>query len=93
MNLKTKGWYNPGLATAVFLHLPIGIYYLTYLSQHQLGTGWDYLWGLLGVIGLFAGMVVGPVQALKDRNTPYALNLEEMNRFHMLDKLKARGII
>lgn len=28
MNIKSKGWYNSGLATAVLLHLPIGIRYI-----------------------------------------------------------------
>jgi len=93
MNIKTKGWYNPGLATALFLHLPIGIYYIVYLNQHQLASGWDYLWGTLGVIGIMLVTVIAPVQGLKDRNTRYALTEEEMNRFGMLDKLTARGVI
>jgi len=93
MNIKAKGWYNPGLATAIFLHLPIGIYYIAYVTQHQLISGWDYLWAALGLVAIFALTVVLPVQGLKNRNTPYVLSQEEMNRFHMLDKLKARGVI
>lgn len=93
MNIKTKGWYNPGLATAVILHLPIGIWYIVYITQHGLVSGWDYLWGAFGVIGIFAFTVILPVQGLKDRTTRYVLSEEEMNRFGMLDKLKARGVI
>lgn len=93
MNIRTKGWYNPGLATAVLLHLPIGIWYIVYISQHGLGAGWDYLWGAVGVVGIFALTVILPVQGLKDRNTRFALSEEEMNRFGMVDKLRARGVI
>ncbi|WP_294981220.1 hypothetical protein [uncultured Microbacterium sp.] len=48
---------------------------------------------MLGVVGIFVVTVIAPVQGLKNRNTRYVLSEEEMNRFHMLDKLKARGVV
>lgn len=45
------------------------------------------------MVAIFALTVIVPVQGLKDRGTTYVLSDEELNRFHMLDKLKARGII
>jgi hypothetical protein len=93
MNIRTRGWYNPGLVTAVLLHLPIGICYIVHITQHGLGSGWDYLWGALGLVAIFALTVIAPVQGLKDRSTRWVISEEEMNRFHMLDKLTARGVI
>lgn len=36
MNIKTKGWYNPGMATSLLLFLPIGGYYIAHVTQHGL---------------------------------------------------------
>lgn len=93
MNLKTRGWYNPGLATALFLHLPIGIAYLLAVSDLGLASGRDYVGAAVGLVAIVALTVVAPVQALKDRDTHHVLTEEEMNRFHVRDKLVARGVI
>lgn len=63
------------------------------LTQVAPASGWGYLGGFVGMIGVLALAVVAPVQGLKNRDTPYALTEDEMNRFHMLDKLAARGVI
>jgi len=93
MNIKSKGWYNPGLATAIFLFLPIGIYYIVYVTQHDLISGGDWLWGALALV-VAAALGLGiPLVGLKNRNSKYAFTSEQLNRFHMLDKLKQRGVI
>jgi hypothetical protein len=45
MNVKGRKLYNPGLAAVIFLHVPIGIYYIRYVTQHGLVTRMDYIWG------------------------------------------------
>ncbi|AGP29932.1 HXXEE domain-containing protein [Corynebacterium terpenotabidum] len=93
MNIKSKGWYNPGLATAVFLHLPIGIYYIAHVHSENLIVGTDYLWGAIAFVVAIALTVVLPVQGTKKRDNVYPFTPEELNKFHMLDKLKSRGVI
>ena len=41
---------QPGLATALALHLPIGIYYIVFVNTAHLVRGSDYLYGALGFI-------------------------------------------
>ncbi|MCD8213843.1 MAG: HXXEE domain-containing protein [Campylobacter sp.] len=63
--------YNPGLGSIVFLHTPLLVYYIYYVSSHGLATTSDYV---IGFIGSFAALVVLwiiPVATLKDRNSPY----------------------
>lgn len=93
MNIRSKGWYNPGLATAVLLHLPIGIYYISYVSTHGSIASGDWLLGALGFIVATAVLVVLPVQGLKDRQSPYPFTYDEHNALHLRDKLIARGVI
>lgn len=42
MNRALKTWYNPGLASVVFLFVPINIYYITYVINNNLVNGWDW---------------------------------------------------
>lgn len=50
MNRALKTWYNPGLASVVFLFVPISIYYITYVINNNLVNGWDWF---LGIVNYF----------------------------------------
>ena len=43
MNIKLKTWYNPGLATTVFLFVPLGAFFISYATSYSLLTGMDWL--------------------------------------------------
>ena len=44
VNNKMLGtYYNAGLATVVFGHLPIAIIYIIYIHTHNLVSFWDYV--------------------------------------------------
>ena len=89
INRKFHSLYNPGLAVVVFMHIPIGIYYIWYAVSHRLITWWDWP---LAALWLAAGAVVGvalPVTSwFADKNTPYAFSKAEMGRFHVAEKMK-----
>ena len=86
VNLKMKTWYNPGLAAVVFLHWPIGIYYIWYVYTNRLIQPSDWLWGI-GMTILVAIVIVNlPVRLLKDKNTSYIFATEEMERFKVAGK-------
>ncbi|MEZ4519645.1 MAG: HXXEE domain-containing protein [Chloroflexota bacterium] len=87
INMKMKSWYNPGLASVVFLHWPIGIYYIWYVYAHDLIQPWYWLAGI--GLALLAAMVLIllPIQLLKDENSEYAFSAEEMARFHVPERM------
>ena len=84
---------QPGLATALALHLPIGIYYIVFVNNAHLVRGSDYLYGALGFIAAVVLIVILPVQGTKKRDNPYPFTAAELNGFGMHDKLVARGVI
>ncbi|MGE6786702.1 HXXEE domain-containing protein [Ensifer adhaerens] len=93
MNIKAKTLYNPGLATTLFLFVPLGIYYITYIHRHQLVSGMDYLYGGLAFIASVLLVLVLPIRALMNRNSPYPMSAEDMAKFNMREKLRGKGLI
>lgn len=91
-NIRMKRWYNPGALTAVFLHLPIGIYYIVYVSQHGLATGWDYVWGIVTLLIAVVITIPLPILVYRDPQSPYAFTEEEASRYHIMDKMKEKGL-
>jgi hypothetical protein len=57
-NRMLKGFFNPGLAAVVFLHLPISIYFIQYVCSTGIIAGWDWLWGFL-YAAVSAGLLIG----------------------------------
>lgn len=94
MNIKMKSWYNPGLATTLFLFLPISIYYIYFISSTGMASGTDWLFGVLMMIAILILTVILPVQCLKDRNSPYKVpewqveQLEKVRRVVTVGKNK-----
>lgn len=73
MNRGMKTWYNPGLGTTIVLLVPISIYYITYIVNHQLVSGWDWFGGAITFILATLITTILPVQLLKDINSPYVV--------------------
>jgi len=88
INRKIHSYYNPGLAVTVFLHVPIGAYYIWYVYAHGLIEPRHWIAGI-AACGLATVLVVGlPVRLLRDRNSPYPFDPEEMARFHVREELE-----
>ncbi|WP_424765464.1 HXXEE domain-containing protein [Necropsobacter rosorum] len=87
MNKALKTWYNPGLATSLFLFTPIAIYYLYYIHTNGLTTAWTWLWGVIGFIFVLASCVILPVQLLKNRNSPYAISDIQLKKYEKITAL------
>lgn len=93
LNLKLKSLYNPGLATSICLFLPLGIYYIVYVTGENQVSGADWLWALV-TLAVGGGIGLGyPILGLRNRNTHYPFMPEQMNKFRMMDKLKMRKVI
>jgi hypothetical protein len=69
MNIKGKTWYNPGMATSIFLFLPISIVYIRQVSNLTDAVCWIMAVAALVVILLVS--VILPVQLLKKRDSGY----------------------
>lgn len=70
-NIKGKTRYNPGMATALILFLPLTFYFFYILVTKNLASPLDYLLGLiLGFIMNYIG-ILKLIDWLKDENTSY----------------------
>lgn len=86
MNVKLKTWYNPGLATSVFLFLPISIYYFVFLYGNHLAGGRDLIYGVLMALLILVVTVVLPVQGLKRKDSPYLIPEIQIQAFEKVWK-------
>lgn len=71
MNVKMRTWYNPGMATSVLLFLPISVAYIAVTAGGGLIAGVEWLCAVLAFVAMAACCVVGPVQLLKRKDSPY----------------------
>jgi hypothetical protein len=85
-NLKLKSFYNPGLAAVLFLHIPVGIYYIYYVVSNGLASRLDWVIAivyLLIVLGLFGVLTY---KVLPNRDSKYPFDKVEMERFRGAEK-------
>ncbi len=87
INIKMKSLYNPGLGAVVFLHWPIGIYYIWYIYANGLMQPWYWIAGFVLTLLVAVLLVDLPVTKLKDKNSKYPFSTEEMERFHVKEKM------
>jgi hypothetical protein len=96
-NIKMKSIYNPGLGAVVFLHFPIGIYYIWYIVSNGLVQATDWILAILYLAFIAGGIVNGlTYKVLANRNSKYPFDQVEMERFHVkekLEKLSARSTV
>ena len=89
INAKLRSFYNPGLFTVVFLHWPIGIYYIWYVSANALVQPWMWPVAILIVAAAAVFGVSLPVTRwLLDKDSPYPFSEKEMARFHVQEKME-----
>ncbi len=88
-NKKLKTFYNPGLGAVVFLHIPIGIYYIFQIQSTGIASGWDWVIGVAYMF-LTAFIVVNKMTYswLAGKNSPHVFAEEEMRRFNVQEKIK-----
>ena len=78
-NLKGKTIYNPGMATAVVLFLPLAVYFFYEVVQNHSAASGDWIIGVaLGLVLNYVG-VLKLIDWLKDENTPYVFPARCLN--------------
>jgi hypothetical protein len=85
-NIAMRTWYNGGLATTVFGHIPIVVLYVTYVQQRGLATVWDYVIAVIYAVAAYALFFRRLIFALGDKNSPYPFDGVEMRRFDRLNR-------
>lgn len=80
-NLKIRSFYNPGLFTAIFLHLPVGIWYITYITTHHLVSLSDWITGTVYfVIAVYLFIIQGNIW-LKNVQSPYSFTKKQLGNY------------
>ncbi|MCC8022919.1 MAG: HXXEE domain-containing protein [Clostridiales bacterium] len=90
INIRLKSFYNPGLASVIFLHLPIGIYYIRYTMEHDLIQSGAIILGILAASAAGALTAALPILLLRDRASKYPFTEDEMNGYakDKLDRIR-----
>jgi hypothetical protein len=88
-NRKLKSIDNPGLGAVVFLHFPIGIFYIYAVVSNGLVRGMDWILALI-YLAFIAGVIVNGLtyKVLASRKSKYPFDQVEMARFHVKEKLE-----
>lgn len=73
MNVQMRTWYNPGMATAICLFLPISCTYIATVVGAGAIAGITWLYAVLAFAAIAALTVIAPVQGLKREDSPYAV--------------------
>lgn len=81
MNVRMKTPYNPGMLSCVLVQLPIGIYYLWYVTANHLASTSDYVFGSIAALCSIVVLWLGPIAILRSRQSRYPFAPEQMFGF------------
>lgn len=85
---KFKSFYNPGIASVIFLQIPVGIYYFWFLATNYDIPTWNWWVGICSVPVAALLLIQLPMLLFQDKNSPYPWSEAEMERFSVKSKLK-----
>lgn len=95
LTIRLKYWYAMGNASVFLGHIPIGIYYLWYITTNNLVVASDWWIGVAIVLFTGVGLVgILGYKLLTDKNSPYPYDDEELYKpwiMKRIAKLQATG--
>lgn len=77
-NVRLKTFYNPGLGAVVFLHWPIGVYFIWYVTSNGLATPIDFVIGAIATVAITGLGVALPNNKLAKRDSEFPFEEEEV---------------
>ena len=80
-NIRLKSLYNPGLASVVFLHWPIGIYYIWYVTTNHLASTGDFVIGFIVTIIAAIVTIALPLRLMASKESKYPFSETAMFGF------------
>jgi hypothetical protein len=81
-NIKAKKIYNPGVFTAIFVHLPIGIWYINYVYEHHLITLTDWIWSSIYFAIATYLLIVKGNSWLENKNSIHIFSQKQLGSYH-----------
>lgn len=87
-NRLAKTIYNPGLFAVVFLHIPIGVWYIQHIVTNNMATAVDWIVGTLYFIVAVYILIVKGNMWLKNENTRHAFSPQQLGMFGRTSFLK-----
>lgn len=83
--------YNPGLASVILLHFPIGYQYIKHTMDTGLLTGRDWILGIVYAVAFgYLLLVRSTFGWLVNYDSPYPFTAAEMSRGGVAARLAAR---
>jgi hypothetical protein len=80
-NLKIKKIYNPGLLAVVLLHMPIGGWYINYITVHNLATSYDWILGIAYFVVATYVLIVKGNMWMKDEKSIYSFTQKQLGPY------------
>lgn len=87
-NVKMRRLYNPGVATMLFILIPVGIYYIWYVAAHFSLAWWHYVAALVLLMPVSFCSLMLPIKLMADKDSKHVWPPEEREKFHVMDKMK-----
>lgn len=83
INKKLNTFYNPGLATTIFIFIPMGIYYIYYTATNYSIPIWQWIASIVALPIVSMLTVMLPIKFGKDRNTKYVFLKRDVGNFEV----------
>lgn len=80
-NSKIKGIYNPGLGAVVLMHMPIGGWYIYYITVHNLATTYDWILGIAYFFVATYVLIVKGNMWMKNDKSIYSFNQKQLGPY------------
>jgi len=71
VNIRLKSPCNPGSGAVVFLHMPIGIYYMWYVTTNNLASTADLVIGFFAFTAAAILLFLLPIRLLANNESKY----------------------
>jgi hypothetical protein len=81
VNIRLKSLYNPGLGAVVFLHMPIGIYYIWYVTTNNFASTEDFIIGFIAFLIAAILLFLLPIRLLANKESKYPFAEAEVYGF------------
>ena len=80
-NIKAKAIYNPGLLAVLFLHVPIGCWYINYIISHNLVTTVDWILGTVYFVIATYILIVKGNMWMKSEKSNYPFTKKQLGPY------------
>ena len=90
VNYEIRSLYSPGVATAVFAWLPLGVVYVYYVQEHGLASGVEWLAAIgYTIVAMLLVFYVIEQRVFGGENPAYPFPQDELERFHVAERLES----